>query len=103
MPALAGRADVLIGARTGSGKTLAYLLPIMQTLRTDEERAGSRARPRRPRALVLLPTRELCTLRAPRACARRSRPPVAGLLLEVLALWTSVRGRTAQACCSTPS
>jgi superfamily II DNA/RNA helicase len=59
MPALAGRADVLIGARTGSGKTLAYLLPIMQTLRTDEERAGSRARPRRPRALVLLPTREL--------------------------------------------
>jgi len=59
MPALAGRADVLIGARTGSGKTLAYLLPIMQTLRTDEEQGGSRARARRPRALVLLPTREL--------------------------------------------
>ena len=59
MPALAGRTDVLIGARTGSGKTLAYLLPIMQTLRTDEEQGGSRARPRRPRALVLLPTREL--------------------------------------------
>ena len=59
MPALAGRADVLIGARTGSGKTLAYLLPIMQTLRTDEEQGGSRAKARRPRALVLLPTREL--------------------------------------------
>ena len=59
IPALAGRADVLVGARTGSGKTLAYLLPVMQTLRSDEERGGSRARPRRPRALVLLPTREL--------------------------------------------
>lgn len=48
--ALAGR-DVLGRARTGSGKTLAFGLPIL-------ERAG-RADPGRPRALVLVPTREL--------------------------------------------
>ena len=59
IPTLAGRADVLVGAQTGSGKTLAYLVPVMQTLKCDEERSGSRARPKRPRALVLLPTREL--------------------------------------------
>ena len=59
IPALSGRADMVVGARTGSGKTLAYLLPVMQSLRSDEDRDGGRARPRRPRALVLLPTREL--------------------------------------------
>jgi superfamily II DNA/RNA helicase len=59
MPALSGRGDLIIGAQTGSGKTLTYLVPIMQTLKSDEEAAGSRARPKRPRALVLVPTREL--------------------------------------------
>ncbi|MEO3752732.1 DEAD/DEAH box helicase [Streptomyces sp. B6B3] len=50
--ALAGR-DVLGRGRTGSGKTLAFGLPLLA--RT----AGRRAEPRRPRALVLVPTREL--------------------------------------------
>ncbi len=51
--ALAGR-DVLGKARTGSGKTLAFGLPMLARL------AGSdKARPRRPLALVLVPTREL--------------------------------------------
>ncbi|GAA3084388.1 hypothetical protein GCM10017562_62670 [Streptomyces roseofulvus] len=50
--ALAGR-DVLGRGRTGSGKTLAYGLALVA--RT----AGTRALPRRPRALVLVPTREL--------------------------------------------
>ena len=49
-PALAGR-DVCGRAPTGSGKTLAFGLPLAQ-------RVG-RARPGRPRALVLVPTREL--------------------------------------------
>jgi superfamily II DNA/RNA helicase len=48
--ALAGR-DVCGKAKTGSGKTLAFGLPII-------ERVG-RADPQRPRALVLVPTREL--------------------------------------------
>ncbi|EOD41633.1 helicase [Emiliania huxleyi CCMP1516] len=59
MPALAGRGDLIVGAQTGSGKTLTYLVPIMQTLKADEEAAGARAKPKRPRALVLVPTREL--------------------------------------------
>jgi superfamily II DNA/RNA helicase len=48
--AFAGR-DICGRAPTGSGKTLAFGLPI--TARID------RAEPRRPRALVLVPTREL--------------------------------------------
>ncbi len=49
-PALAGR-DVCGRAPTGSGKTLAFGLPLAQ-------RVG-RARAKRPRALILAPTREL--------------------------------------------
>ncbi len=49
---LAGR-DVLGRAATGSGKTLAFGLPMLLLLRR-----GASA-PRRPRALVLAPTREL--------------------------------------------
>jgi len=48
--ALAGR-DVCGKAKTGSGKTLAFGLPILERLNT--------AKSRRPRALVLVPTREL--------------------------------------------
>src|SRR4029078_6782 len=48
--ALAGR-DVCGKAKTGSGKTLAFGLPLI-------ERTGQ-ARRRRPRSLVLVPTREL--------------------------------------------
>ncbi|GAA3050150.1 DEAD/DEAH box helicase [Kitasatospora albolonga] len=49
---LAGR-DVLGRGRTGSGKTIAFGLAVLA--RT----AGARAEPRRPLALVLVPTREL--------------------------------------------
>ncbi len=48
--ALAGR-DVVGKAITGSGKTLAFGLPLMARL--------TKARPRQPVALVLVPTREL--------------------------------------------
>ncbi|MFN8096905.1 MAG: DEAD/DEAH box helicase [Dermatophilaceae bacterium] len=50
--ALAGR-DVLGRGRTGSGKTLGFGLPMLARL------SGGSARPDRPRALVLVPTREL--------------------------------------------
>jgi superfamily II DNA/RNA helicase len=50
--ALAGR-DVLGRGQTGSGKTLAFGLPTLTRL------AGLRARPHKPLALVLVPTREL--------------------------------------------
>ena len=53
---LAGR-DVLGQGRTGSGKTLAFALPIVARLASDPQ-APMRGR---PRALVLVPTRELAT------------------------------------------
>ena len=53
---LAGR-DVLGRGRTGSGKTYAFLLPVLARLAAS----GGRRQPRRPRALVLAPTRELAT------------------------------------------
>ena len=52
--ALQGR-DVLGSARTGSGKTAAFALPLIQQLEK-----GQRASPPRVRALILVPTRELC-------------------------------------------
>ncbi|MDR3068824.1 MAG: DEAD/DEAH box helicase, partial [Cellulomonas sp.] len=51
---LTGR-DVLGRGRTGSGKTLAFALPTVTRLAAN----GVRRRPKRPRALVLCPTREL--------------------------------------------
>jgi superfamily II DNA/RNA helicase len=51
---LAGR-DVLGRGRTGSGKTYAFLLPIVTRLLAS----GTRRVAKRPRALILAPTREL--------------------------------------------
>jgi superfamily II DNA/RNA helicase len=58
--ALAGR-DVCGKAKTGSGKTLAFGVPLLQRARATRSAQGPRteARPARPLALVLLPTREL--------------------------------------------
>jgi superfamily II DNA/RNA helicase len=50
--ALAGR-DVLGRGQTGSGKTLAFGLPVLMRL------AGGHTESRRPRGMVLVPTREL--------------------------------------------
>ena len=49
---LAGR-DILAGAQTGTGKTAGFTLPILQRLH------GNAHPPKAPRALVLVPTREL--------------------------------------------
>src|SRR4051812_12577544 len=54
---LAMAGDDLIGqARTGMGKTLAFGVPLLQTITTDTERPLTGA----PRAIVVVPTRELC-------------------------------------------
>ena len=50
--------DVLGRGRTGSGKTLAFALPIVSRLLSD---TTTTTRPKKPRALVLAPTRELAT------------------------------------------
>lgn len=52
--------NCILAAPTGTGKTLAYLLPIMQLLKQDEVE-GVKVPAARPRALVLLPSRELAT------------------------------------------
>jgi len=52
-PALAGQ-DLLAAAQTGTGKTAAFALPLLQKLSTSGQTMT-----RRPRALVLTPTREL--------------------------------------------
>jgi superfamily II DNA/RNA helicase len=49
--ALSGH-DLIGQARTGTGKTLAFGLPVLQRLRSPGDR--------RPQALVVVPTRELC-------------------------------------------
>jgi superfamily II DNA/RNA helicase len=51
--ALAGR-DILARSQTGSGKTLAFGIPLIARL------AAKRRTPKRPRGLILVPTRELC-------------------------------------------
>lgn len=48
----------LIAAETGAGKTYAYIAPLISSLRQDELQGTPRLF-RRPRALVLAPTREL--------------------------------------------
>jgi superfamily II DNA/RNA helicase len=77
--ALAGL-DVLARARTGSGKTLAFGLPLLARIA-----AGPRVAPRRPRALVLVPTRELAMqvndalVPLAKAVGRYSRTAVGGV------------------------
>jgi superfamily II DNA/RNA helicase len=53
---LAGK-DILGRGRTGSGKTYAFLLPVLARLAASK----SRRQPKRPRALILAPTRELAS------------------------------------------
>jgi ATP-dependent RNA helicase DDX56/DBP9 len=55
--AISSGRDLLVRARTGSGKTLAYCLPLLQKLlqRSSAKRQAGVG------AIVLVPTRELCT------------------------------------------
>ena len=56
---LQGR-DLMAGAQTGTGKTAAFALPMIERLLVSGPSAGpKRGAPGRPRALVLVPTREL--------------------------------------------
>lgn len=63
IPPILGGADVVIGAATGSGKTYAYLLPVVMALKAAEALRDEGEPPlriaRRPRAIVVVPTREL--------------------------------------------
>ena len=50
--------NMIIAGSTGSGKTLAFTLPVLQSLAAQEQ-SGYQRQPQRPRALILVPTREL--------------------------------------------
>jgi ATP-dependent RNA helicase RhlE len=56
IPATLQGRDVLGSAQTGSGKTAAFVLPLLQRLEQTPFES-----PRRVAALILVPTRELCT------------------------------------------
>jgi len=58
IPRLLTGENIVIASSTGSGKTLAYTLPVIQTLLQHEEEGYTR-QVKRPRCLVLVPTREL--------------------------------------------
>ena len=62
---LNGDANVIAKARTGTGKTAAFGLPLIQELRSDNHC---------PRALVLVPTRELCVQVATEIDSFRTEP-----------------------------
>ncbi len=55
IPVIFEGSDLLAGAQTGTGKTAAFALPIVQMLSEN----APRKKRRNPRALVLVPTREL--------------------------------------------
>ena len=48
-------ADLVVQSKTGSGKTTAFCLPVLARL------LGAERRPHRPHAIMLAPTRELCS------------------------------------------
>ncbi|MEJ5211823.1 MAG: DEAD/DEAH box helicase [Burkholderiales bacterium] len=56
IPAVLAGGDLLAGAQTGTGKTAGFVLPILHRL---GQRPGTNPAPGRPRALILVPTREL--------------------------------------------
>lgn len=59
IPELLKGRDALLSASTGTGKTLAYLLPVAHRIKEDEAQKAIITREGRPRALIVVPTREL--------------------------------------------
>ncbi len=59
LPALLEGRSIVGVAETGSGKTLAYALPILHRLKTLENDGKPVATDSQPRAVVMVPTREL--------------------------------------------
>lgn len=59
IPLLIGGQSVVGISETGSGKTLAYALPLLHMLKTLENEGTPVTEPSAPRAIVMVPTREL--------------------------------------------
>ncbi len=67
---------------SGSGKTLTYLAPLISRLRDEEEVCGLVPRLRRPRALILLPSRDLAAqvLSVAKSLCHKARFRAVGLI-----------------------
>ncbi|KAI3630506.1 hypothetical protein MIR68_011941 [Amoeboaphelidium protococcarum] len=59
IPEILKRRNVLLAAETSSGKTLTYLLPLINQLKQQEEVDGFLRLIRRPRVLIVVPSKEL--------------------------------------------
>lgn len=59
IPMLMSGQSVVGVSETGSGKTLTYALPILHLVKTLEEEGNPADEPGRPRAIVLVPSRDL--------------------------------------------
>ncbi|MBM4252798.1 MAG: DEAD/DEAH box helicase [Deltaproteobacteria bacterium] len=59
LPVLLAGTSVVGVSETGSGKTLAYILPVLHQLKTLENDGDKITKDSRPRAVVIVPTREL--------------------------------------------
>lgn len=58
IPNLVGDGNFLVQGKTGSGKTLTYLIPVISKLKDAEEKGGGHP-VADPKAIILVPTREL--------------------------------------------
>ena len=92
IPAILQGRDVLCLAPTGSGKTAAFLLPLLQRLLAQPDLLDER--PRRLRALVLAPTRELAvqTVQVLRALAPQLKTVLAVGGLSINPQMMALRG-----------
>ena len=60
IPSLIKGKSALLAAQTGTGKTLAYSVPLIHRLKQSELQSETQLTlPNRPRALILVPSREL--------------------------------------------
>lgn len=59
LPLMMSGQSVVAVSETGSGKTLAYVLPILNLLKTLEDEGSSIEQESSPRAVIMVPTREL--------------------------------------------
>lgn len=65
LPVALSGSDVIGQAKTGTGKTLGFGLPLLERVTVPADIEAGRAQPEQltdaPQALVVVPTRELCT------------------------------------------
>jgi len=61
IPKILEKKNIFFASQTGMGKTLTYVLPIINELKLQELQLNERlTQPKRPRVLILAPSRELC-------------------------------------------